>query len=299
MKDISENHVVKKTLSFVDYFSSLRISVYGSSTCYFIVLSLFPFLLLILSLLRYTGLGVEHLTQLVANVVPAALMPGVERLIVSTYRSSSGTLVSLSAVIALWTASRGVYGILMCLNAVYDVEEDRSLLYTRTVSILYTFAFVVVLLLTLVLNVFGNTIIEHISTERGALWLLDRAVDLRFTLMLLMQTLLFTAVFMVFPNKHNRFLESLPGAILTSLGWIVFSNLFSLYLEYFPNYANIYGSLSAVALGMLWLYSCINIVFYGGVLNHQITLFRNRRKEKKAQGQEDTKTEIDQSQAEG
>lgn len=272
----------------MDYFSNLRIGVYGSSSCYFIVLSLFPFLLLILSLLRYTGLGVEHLTQLVSNIVPAALMPNVERLIVSTYRSSSGTLASVSAVIALWTASRGVYGILMCMNAVYDVEEDRSLLYTRTVSILYTFAFVVVLILTLVLNVFGNTIIDHISAEKGALWLLDRAVDLRFSLMLLIQTLLFAAVYMVFPNKHNRFLESLPGAILTSLGWIVFSNLFSLYLEYFPNYANIYGSLSAVALGMLWLYSCINIVFYGGVLNHQLSLLRSRRKEKRAQAQEDT-----------
>lgn len=288
MKDISENRVVKKTLSFMDYFSNLRIGVYGSSSCYFIVLSLFPFLLLILSLLRYTGLGVEHLTQLVSNIVPAALMPNVERLIVSTYRSSSGTLASVSAVIALWTASRGVYGILMCMNAVYDVEEDRSLLYTRTVSILYTFAFVVVLILTLVLNVFGNTIIDHISAEKGALWLLDRAVDLRFSLMLLIQTLLFAAVYMVFPNKHNRFLESLPGAILTSLGWIVFSNLFSLYLEYFPNYANIYGSLSAVALGMLWLYSCINIVFYGGVLNHQLSLLRSRRKEKRVQAQEDT-----------
>lgn len=281
MKELPKINVVQKTISFMDYFGKLRIGVYGSSTCYFIVLSLFPFLLLILSLLRYTGLGAEHLTDLVANLVPAALMPPVERLILSTYRASSGTLVSVSAVIALWTASRGVYNILMCLNAVYGVEEDRSLLYTRTVSILYTFAFVLVMILTLVLNVFGTTIIENISIRGGALWLLDRAVDLRFSLMLILQILLFTAVFMVFPNKHNRFLESLPGALLTSLGWLVFSKLFSLYLDYFPSYANIYGSLSGVALGMLWLYSLINLVFYGGVLNHQLALRKQRRKAKK------------------
>ena len=237
--------------------------------------------MLVLSLLRYTGLGVEHLTELVGGIVPAALMPKVEKLIVDTYRTSSGTLASVSAVIALWTASRGVLGILMGLNTVYEVEEDRNVFYTRTVSILYTFAFVIVLILTLVLNVFGNTIIENISAEHGALWLLDRAVELRFSVMLLLQTLLFTAMYMVFPNRHNRFLESLPGAILTSLGWMVVSKLVSMYVEYFPNYANIYGSLSAVAIGMLWLYTCINIVFYGGVLNHQIALFRQRRQLKK------------------
>ena len=281
MNKISHNGVVKKTMSLLEYFSSLRIGVYGSSTCYFIVLSLIPFLLLVLSLLRYTGLGVEHLTQLVGGIVPAALMPKVEKLIVDTYASSSGTLASISAVIALWTASRGVLGILMGLNTVYEVEEDRNIIYTRTVSILYTFAFVIVLILTLVLNVFGNTILEHIGNEQGALWLLDRAVELRFSVMLLLQTLLFTAMYMGFPNKHNRFLESLPGAVLTSLGWMVVSNLVSMYVEYFPNYANIYGSLSAVAIGMLWLYTCINIVFYGGVLNHQIALFRERRKAKK------------------
>lgn len=281
MNKLSPSGVAKKTMSLLEYFSSLRIGVYGSSTCYFIVLSLIPFLLLVLSLLRYTGLGVEHLTQLVGGIVPAALMPKIEKLIVDTYRSSSGTLASVSAVIALWTASRGVLGILMGLNAVYEVDENRNVFYTRTVSILYTFGFLIVLLLTLVLNVFGNTILENISADGGALWLLDRAVELRFSVMLLLQTLLFTAMYMVFPNKHNRFLESMPGAVLTSLGWMVVSNLMSMYVEYFPNYANIYGSLSAVAIGMLWLYTCINIVFYGGVLNHQIALFRERRKLKK------------------
>ncbi|MBR5569450.1 MAG: YihY/virulence factor BrkB family protein [Oscillospiraceae bacterium] len=292
MKRLPDTPAVKKTLSIMDYMSSLRIGINGSSTCYFIVLSLFPFLLLILSLLRYTGLEVEHLTSLLSRILPKTMMPSVERLVVSTYRSSSGTLVSVSAAMALWTASRGVYGILIGLNVVYHVEEDRSLFYTRVVSVLYTFAFLVVLILTLVLNVFGDVIMEHISAEKGPLWFLDQAINLRFSVMLLLQTLLFTAVYMVFPNKHNRFWESLPGAVLTSLGWLVVSNLFSIYMEYFPNYANIYGSMTAVALGMLWLYMCINIVFYGGVLNHHLAQFYKKRAEKKASDTEETEEEL-------
>ena len=60
------------------------------------------------------------------------------------------------------------------------------------------------------------------------------------------------------------------GGVLASLGWLVFSDLFSIYMENFSNYANIYGSVSAVALGMLWLYCCMSILFYGGALNRYL-----------------------------
>lgn len=271
MKEFPKGGIIGKTVSAFDYIGKLKISVHAANACYFIVLAVFPALLLVLSLLRYTGLGVEYLTELVEGFLPAALMPSVEKLIVSTYRNSSGALVSVSALVALWSASRGIHGILLGLNSIYDVEEDRGWFYTRSVSVLYTFGFLVVLILTLVLSVFGETILHYIPVERSPVWqMLDRVVDLRFVLLLVLQTVLFTAVFMVFPNRRNHFKESLPGAILASLGWLVFSNLFSLYVEYFPNYANIYGSVYAVALAMLWLYCCMSIVFYGGVLNHYL-----------------------------
>ena len=90
---------------------------------------------------------------------------------------------------------------------------------------------------------------------------------MRFFLLLLVQTVIFTAMYMVLPNEHNRLEYSLPGALLASIGWQVFSQAFSVYVEHFPSYANIYGSVYAVALSMLWLYFCLYILFFGGVLN--------------------------------
>ena len=78
-------------------------------------------------------------------------------------------------------------------------------------------------------------------------------------------------MFMVLPNKHNKFMDSLPGALLASIGWQVFSNLYSVYVENFASYQNIYGSVYALALSMLWLYCCISILFYGAVLNRWLT----------------------------
>ena len=93
---------------------------------------------------------------------------------------------------------------------------------------------------------------------------------MRFFLLLAAQTALFTTLYMVLPNRRNRFFDSLPGAMFASAGWLIFSDLYSLYVEHFSGYANIYGSVYAVALSMLWLYFCISIVFYGGVLNQYL-----------------------------
>ena len=132
----------------------------------------------------------------------------------------------------------------------------------------YTFLFLLVLLLTLVLNVFGESILEMLPPVRGALWeFLSEIVDFRFILLLLLQTGLFTAMFMALPNRKNKFSDSFPGAVLASFGWLLFSNLFSIYVEYFSSYASIYGSVYAIALSMLWLYFCLCLLFCGGALN--------------------------------
>lgn len=271
MKDFPKGGIIGKTVHAVTAIAQLNIPLHAANAGYFIILSIFPALVLMLSLLRYTGLQVESLTDLLEGIIPAALLPAAEKLIISTYVNTSGAVVSLSAFTALWSASRGIYGLLTGLNAIYGVSEDRGYLYTRGISVVYTFLFLVVLLLTLILHVFGSTILAMLPvTTNPLLNFLSGVIDLRFFLLLFIQTVLFTAMFMVFPNRRNRLIDSLPGALLSSIGWLVFSDLFSIYVEHFPNYANIYGSVYAVALSMLWLYFCLSIVFYGGALNHYL-----------------------------
>lgn len=248
--------------------SELKIPVHGANACYFIVLSLFPSLLLLVGLLRYTPLDAIDLLELLEGVIPAALRPDAENLILSIYRSASKTVLGLSAVTALWSASRGIYGLLTGMNAVYGLKEDRGWLYTRITCVVYTFLFLLALLLTLCLHVFGTGLVELLERSRlPVLRLLSGIIDWRFVLLMLLQSLLFCAMYTTLPNRQSRFTASLPGALLASVGWLVFSQLFSLYVEHFARYANLFGSVYAVALGMLWLYFCVLILFYGALLN--------------------------------
>lgn len=244
--------------------STLRIPVYASHSSFFLVLSIFPMLVLMLGLLRYTGLGVENLTELIGGFLPKALQPTVKDVIVNAYRSSTGVVLSLSAVTALWSASRGVYGLMSGLNAIYGYKENRGYFYTRALSVAYTFGFLLVLLATLLLQVFGTSLSNALPRLGG---FLARVLRLRFFVLLTVQTGLFTAMFMALPNGKNRFRDSLPGALVASMGWLIFSDLYSIYVEHFSGYANLFGELYAVALSMLWLYCCISILFYAGALN--------------------------------
>ena len=265
----------KKAESFVGYVAKLNIPIYASHASFFVALAVFPSLVLVVGLLRYVGLGAESLTDILDGVLPGALMPAATKLILNTYRSTTGTVLSVSALVALWSASRGVHGLLNGLNSVYGVSEDRGYIYTRLISVFYTFLFLVVVLLTLVLHVFGTTLVGWLPVSDAPLFqFFEGVVDLRFFLLLGVQTVVFTAIYMAMPNKRNKLMDSLPGALLASSGWLIFSDLFSIYVENFAGLSNIYGSVYAVALSLLWLYFCVSIVFYGGALNHWLRRHR-------------------------
>ena len=258
----------------IQWLNRMHIPQLAANTGYFIVLSVFPALLLVLSALSYTGLTVENLLEMLEGVLPQALMGTARQLILSVYKNASGAVAGVSALTAIWSSSRGVYGLLTGLNAIYGVSEDRGYLYTRFISVLYTFALEVVILLTLVLHVFGNSLLKFIrSLNLPAMTVLMDILDLRFVFLLVIQSLLFTLMFMILPNRRNRFWESLPGGLLASIGWLLFSNLYSVYVTHFPSYANIYGSVYAIAISMLWLYCCLEIIFFGGALNQLLARY--------------------------
>ena len=268
MKEFPKGGIIGRCVHAVRGILDLNIPVYAANASFFIILAVFPALVLLLSLLRYTDLSVENLIQGLQGVIPQALMEMAREQILAVYHNSGGALVGISAVTALWSAGKGMYGLMKGLNAVYGSWEDRGYFRVRLVSMAYTFAFLLVLILTLILHVFGDIFLGWMRYGDSLLFrLVARALDMRFFLLLILQTLIFTLMFMVLPNRKYGFWASVPGALLASLGWLVFSDGYSVYVTHFSGFANVYGSVYAVALAMLWLYCCMSILFYGGGLN--------------------------------
>ena len=268
MGEFPQGGLIGKSVHLWRRISGLRVPLYAANASFFMVLAVFPGLLLLLGLLRYTPLEVERLGEMLAGFLPEALAEGAEELILLTYDNTSGITLGVSVVTTVWSAGRGIYGMIAGLNAVYELEETRGYVQIRFLSVIYTFAFLLVLILTLGLHVFGTKLLVLLQkASNPMLRMVLGVVDLRFLLLLLLQTVVFTVLYMVLPNGKNRFGDSLPGAILASSGWLVFSDLYSIYVEYFAHMSNVYGSVYAVALSLLWLYFCMAILFYGGAWN--------------------------------
>ena len=268
MRRFPRGGIIGKTIYALQTVRDMHISLYAANACYFMILAVFPGLLLLLGLLRQTSLEVERLAELFYSFFPEPLAEDAEALILLTYDNLSGTVVGLSAATAFWSAGRGIHGVMTGLNAVYGAEEHRGYFRTRLISMVYLFSFLLMLLMTLVLHIFGQKLAVLLEqTLHPGLLILGKLIHFRFWVLLLLQTVFFTAMFMVLPDEKNSFRESVPGALLAAFGWQLVSDLYSIYMEHFSPMGNVYGSVYAIALGMLWLYVCTSIVFYGGAWN--------------------------------
>lgn len=259
---------IQKGRQTANFLRPMRIPLHSAYTSFFLILSLFPGLLLLLGVLRYTSIGVKDLMGVLEGLLPQSLLPAVQSLVEASYRHSSKTVVSISVVAALVSASRGMFGIRNGLNAVYSPIQEQGYLRKRSISVAYTATFLLLLLLTLVLYVCSTAIIDYLwMTTEPVLMFLMSLVDLRSAILMILQIGVFTAMYALLPDRRNCLRHSVPGAVTASVGWLVYSKLFSVYVAHFSDYTNIYGSVYALALGMLWLYFCIAIFFYGGALN--------------------------------
>lgn len=253
---------MNRTVGLVRRIAAFRVALYAANAGFFVTLSVFPLLLLLMGLLRYSGLDARRLAILLKGVVPEALLPILERLIRNAWAHTSGMALGLSAVTTLWSAGRGMHGLLTGLNAVYEVREDRGYVQTRLISAGWT--------LGLLLAAVAAVTVRLLDVDA---W----GEGLRHLALPGMLTLLFSAMYRVLPNQRSRFRDGLPGGAVAAVGWLIFSRLYSEYVVRFPDYTNIYGSVYAGALSMLWLYCGISILFYGGLLNH-VLLQRKIRK---------------------
>ena len=258
-----------KLRQLLDFIRPMNIPLHSAYTCFFLILSLFPGLLLMLGILRYTQLEAKDLVTLLEGFLPETLLPTAQTLIAASYKHSSKTVVTISVLGTLYSASRGMFGIRNGLDAIYTPGQRRSYLRRRSLSILYNMTFLLVLLLTLAIYLAGTALLDNLwMTTIPTVMMLMRLIDMRAVLLMVMQTIVFTLMYALLPGRRNRLAHSLPGAFFAAMGWMVFSQLFSVYVEHFGRYANIYGSIYALALGMLWLYFCICIFFYGAACNH-------------------------------
>ena len=263
----------------------LEVHIYAAYAAYFWLLAIFPAVMLIISILQYTPVRPDDLRLLLEKVVPTSLQSLTDYMIDELFAVDSPAVLSISAVTALWMSSKGVLSLYRGLNRIYVARETRGAIVLRLRCLLATLTGILATVLVLTLHLAGHDFIVGLGEDGSFLGiLLSRLSRLKTTLTVLVLTLLFAVMYVAFPNRRVRFASSLPGAFATAVLWVVFSQLFTIYVEHFGNYSLYYGSLSVIAMAMLWLYVCIYLFFCGGILNRMLERQADKRNLKQNKG---------------
>lgn len=244
------------------------VNAFSAQAALFILISIFPIIMTVLNLIQFVPVTKTDFLRFVIQIIPANFSSMAVSIIEDLYQKSSGTLLSVSALATIWSASRGTMSIVNGLNAMYDIEENRNYIVLRAVSCLYTIAFIVMILFTLMLLVFGNSLYSMIAERLPILNALAATlISLRTLLSLAVLTCFFSFIYTVLPSRKTRFVKQLPGALFAAAGWQAFSFFFSIYIDNFSNFSYMYGSLAAIVILILWLYFCMYLMFLGGEIN--------------------------------
>ncbi|MFB6468246.1 YihY/virulence factor BrkB family protein [Cytobacillus sp. Hz8] len=240
----------------------------AAQLAYFFLLSLFPLLLFLFTLISYLPITSTHLLGFVQDFAPGDTINLIETNLNEIMDNRNGKLLSLGIIGTIWSASNGIDAIVKAFNKAYNVKETRSFLVARGMSVVLTLAMIFVFIIVLLLPVFGREIGIFVFSKLGfsqqflVIW-----NTLRWVISTIVLMIVFLCLYWIAPNKKIKCQSVLPGSIFATIGWSLASLGFSYYVGSIGNYSATYGSIGAIIVLMIWFYITGVIIILGGEIN--------------------------------
>ncbi|MBU3136920.1 YihY/virulence factor BrkB family protein [Clostridium gasigenes] len=272
----------RSTLDFIVYFivkiNNDDIFALASQLAYYLILAFFPFLIFLMTVIGASSLNSIEILDGLRAILPSSVFDLVASIIREVVDNQYSGLLGISIVLTIWAASSGFRAVIKGVNKAHDIKETRSFIKRSIIAIIFTFALTLVIVLTLAMLVFGDLIGGYILTivpfykAMTIVWNI-----LRYVIVVCMMIGIFASIYRFTPAKKIRWKQVLPGAIVSTIGWIVVSRGFSFYINNFSNYSRLYGSLGAVFVLMTWLYITSMILIVGAEINSVLILRKKQR----------------------
>ncbi|AKA69497.1 YihY/virulence factor BrkB family protein [Clostridium scatologenes] len=255
-------------LDLIYRFNNDDIPALGSQLAYNLVLSFFPFIIFLMTLIGHTSLNNNEILLGLSKIMPASAFNLISSTVSEVITTKHSQLMSFSLILTIWSASSGFNGIIKGLNKAYDVSESRGFIKVRLISIFCTIGMAFIILVMMFLLILGHIIWKYATYKLGfahkliILWTLTR-----YFIFISTAVFIFTSLYRYAPCKRLTWLEVLPGSLFAILHLILVSTAFAYYVNNFANYSVIYGSIGAIIVLLTWLFLISIIVILGGEFN--------------------------------
>jgi membrane protein len=250
---------------------SAKDDVFGTAAelSYYFLLALFPLLIFLTSLIGFLPGTHSGLVGDLDRIVPPDAMKLVRDTLTDVVSHRNSGVLSFGLILSLWSASSGVVSLMRGLNRAYDIVETRSFWKRRLIAIGLTIAAVLLVASGSVLIVIGNRLghLLHRSFEVSAGLAVVSTISGYVIGLVLLLAGIGSLYFFGPATKTKQPVK--PGAVFATIGVVIGSLLFSLYLRMAPSASATYGSLGAVVTLMLWLYLIGLVLLVGGEINSE------------------------------
>ncbi len=263
--------IINQLTKFIEQINKKHIDQYTSQCAYFTILSFIPIVILILTLTKYVGIEQDTLFFILDQILPSNILnDAVLGIVKEVYSKSVGT-ITISAIFILWSAGKGFIALCKGLDIAYNIEESKKFMYFRIKATICTILFIILIIGTLLLIVFGNSI-NIILQERFYLVsnIFNSLLKLRHIIVILVLTIIFMLAYKFIPKHGYKIKKQIPGALLAAIACDVISIFYSVYVDVFTGFSVMYGSLTTIVLAMMWLYACMFCVLLGAMINEEL-----------------------------
>lgn len=241
---------------------------YANSLTFKLILSIFPFLMALLSFLGFLNLSADKIIAAFANNLPKDIGDMISYFIYDVLGQKRLSLLSSSAIIAIYSASAGFHTMIKAISDTFEVNEDRAFIKTRLISLCLMLVFIFIIIITMYILIFGN-VINRFIVDLG---IIDNMPSIITSTVMHIVVALIVIVFLIFLYKFSISIRIkikclLPGIAFTIISWFIISKLFNLYIANFSRYSVVYGSIGVIFVFALWLYLLSCLILIGAQIN--------------------------------
>lgn len=254
---------------------------YGGSLTYFLVLSIFPFLISLINAVNFSGiLEPEYIFSLL-DVLPSEIQSIVTDFLRELQSSSSGSFFTISFVAGLFTASTAVFKLIKIINSSYGFDEKRGFIKLRLIALFFTLSLITMFFMLILTQIFGQiiyvTVIKYLDIDNEFFEMMWRIAKNIIPLIYMLVTFMLLYKFSPSRSRENMvtFRGVLPGAIFSTFGVIIVSLVFGFYVSNFGKYSITYGSLGGIIVFLIWLYLLSTIILIGAEINATLYSMKN------------------------
>ena len=254
-----------------------EVPAYSAQMAYYFLLAFFPFLIFLITIIGYLPISDADILEPLASFLPAISYHVLQENVEQVVKTRNMQLLSFGFVAMLWASSNGMRAIMRGINKALCRDDRMPFWISVPLSIGFTILVTLLIVFYFVLLIFGEQIGE-LLVRAGMKWEYWKGWDvIRYMTAVLIMIGVFTILFRYSPCKRIKWRNALPGAVFTTVGWLLISLIFTFYVNRFWDPALVYGNLGGIIALLIWLFISAQLIILGGEVNAILIFNRKDR----------------------